>query len=241
MPSGLTATPESADTVNLSWSADSGSDGTVTYLLYRNGTKITSTTNLTYGDSGLTGGDTYEYTRGASDNNGTSNQSSQVGATTLVAACQIVTIPAYYGPDDSGSPWAAATTDDSGGIMIANPDSGPYTLAYWDGSGYPAAITAAGAAGIQVYGYVDTDYMIDPSNNGANGTSGNRSNTISDVETQINTWLSYGVKNIFFDEVTDGVYSGLGTDPNNSTEGQPNTYVEDYQELTAYVHANGGR
>jgi hypothetical protein len=125
--------------------------------------------------------------------------------------------------------------------MIANPDSGPYTLGYWDEAGYPAAEAAAEAAGIQVYGYVDSDYMIDPSDNGANGTSGDRSNTISDIEAQINTWLSYGIKNIFFDEVTDGINNGLGTDPNNSTDGQPNTFVEDYQELTAYVHANGGK
>jgi beta-glucanase (GH16 family) len=65
----------------LSWTADSSSGGTVSYLIYRNGTKINTTTTTSYSDSGLTAGDTYSYSIAASNSNGTSNQSSAVDAT----------------------------------------------------------------------------------------------------------------------------------------------------------------
>jgi hypothetical protein len=65
----------------LSWTADSSSGGTITYLIYRNGTKINTTTTTSYSDSGLTAGDTYSYSIAASDAYGISNQSSQVGVT----------------------------------------------------------------------------------------------------------------------------------------------------------------
>ena len=82
VPTGLTATASSGSTVSLSWTADSSSGGTVTYLIYRNGTKISTTTSTSYGDSGLTAGNTYSYTIAASNSNGTSNQSSAVNVTT---------------------------------------------------------------------------------------------------------------------------------------------------------------
>jgi hypothetical protein len=81
VPSGISATATSGSTVSLSWNADSSSGGTVTYLIYRNGTKINTTTSTSYGDSGLTSGDTYSYTIAASNSNGTSNQSSAVDVT----------------------------------------------------------------------------------------------------------------------------------------------------------------
>lgn len=82
VPSGLSATATSSSTVNLSWTADSSSGGTVTYLIYRNATEMSTTTATTYADSGLTGGDTYSYTIAASNSYGTSSQSGAVDVTT---------------------------------------------------------------------------------------------------------------------------------------------------------------
>ena len=82
VPTGLSATATSSSAVSLSWNADSSSGGTITYLIYRNATKINTTTSTTYADSGLTGGDTYSYSIAASNSYGTSNQSSAVDVTT---------------------------------------------------------------------------------------------------------------------------------------------------------------
>jgi len=82
VPSGLSGTASSGTAVNLSWTADSSSGGTVTYLIYRGGTEITTTTSTSYADSGLAAGDTYSYTIAASNASGTSAQSGAVDVTT---------------------------------------------------------------------------------------------------------------------------------------------------------------
>jgi len=86
VPSNLSATATSSSTVNLTWTADSSSGGTVTYYIYRGGTEITTTTATSYGDSGLTGGDSYNYTIAANNSYGTSDQSATVGVTTPTGA-----------------------------------------------------------------------------------------------------------------------------------------------------------
>ncbi len=83
IPSGLSATPASDATVNLSWTADSSTNGTVTYSIYRNGSQVGTTTNTTYSDTGLISNTAYSYTISAKNNNGTSDQSSSVNVTTL--------------------------------------------------------------------------------------------------------------------------------------------------------------
>ncbi len=81
-PSSLSANATSSTTVNLSWNADSNSNGTVTYLIYRNGTQITTTTATSYSNSGLTANTIYSYSIAAQNNNGTSSQTSSINVTT---------------------------------------------------------------------------------------------------------------------------------------------------------------
>jgi Spherulation-specific family 4 len=101
------------------------------------------------------------------------------------AVCQSVAIPAYFYPTPGG-PWSAADAATPGvGLMVANVDNGPGTAVNSD---YTAAINAAQAAGIKVFGYVYTNY-------GAISAS--------TVEANISAWKAlYGVTSIFLDEAS---------------------------------------
>jgi Spherulation-specific family 4 len=101
--------------------------------------------------------------------------------------CQSVAIPAYFYPS-AGGPWSSADAAAPGvGIMIANVDSGPGTAVNTD---YVAAIAAARAVGIRVFGYVHTSY----------GAISART-----VEAGITAWRTlYGVTSIFLDEASTG-------------------------------------
>ena len=121
------------------------------------------------------------------------------------AVSETIIVPAYIYP---GSGWnGLAASAPTVSIAVANPASGP-------GSSYAsnvaAQIATEQAAGIVMYGYVDTDY-------------GGR--TIAAVESDVALWASfYGITNIFFDRVT--------TDAP--------TEASFYAPLYAYVHAGGG-
>lgn len=121
------------------------------------------------------------------------------------AVTETIIVPAYIYP---GSGWnGLAASAPTVSIAVANPASGP-------GSSYAsnvaAQIATEQAAGIVMYGYVDTDY-------------GGR--TIAAVESDVALWASfYGITNIFFDRVT--------TDAP--------TEASFYAPLYAYVHAGGG-
>jgi hypothetical protein len=99
--------------------------------------------------------------------------------------CQSVAIPAYFYPS-AGGLWSSADAAASGvGIMVANVANGPGTAVNSD---YAAAIAAARAAGVRVFGYVYTHY-------GAISTS--------TVEAAISGWKTlYGVTSIFVDEAS---------------------------------------
>jgi hypothetical protein len=119
-----------------------------------------------------------------------SGGSASASATVTVApavpkVCQSVAIPAYFYPS-AGGLWSTADSSAPGvGIMVANVANGPGTAVNSD---YAAAIAAARAAGVQVFGYVYTHY-------GAVSTG--------TVEASINAWRTlYGVTSIFLDEAS---------------------------------------
>jgi|GEM_PF-3041356 len=91
-------------------------------------------------------------------------------------------VPAYGAPDGN-SFWDQVQNAKPGSIFIMNPNSGPGNQV---DPTYKAAVEAAHAKGVKIYGYVSTQY-------------GNRS--ASDVNSDINAYKSgYGVDGIFLDE-----------------------------------------
>jgi Spherulation-specific family 4 len=132
----------------------------------------------------LVGSATYKLT--CTGSGGSASASTSVTVAPAVAkVCQSVAIPAYFYPS-AGGLWNTADSSAPGvGIMVANVANGPGTTVNSD---YASAITAARAAGVQVFGYVHTTY-------GAIGTG--------TVEANINAWRTlYGVTSIFVDEAS---------------------------------------
>jgi len=86
-PPGNLAASQATTGVNVSWTAstDSGS-GIAAYLVYRNGTQLAATSNLSYTDTSVTSGVTYTYTATAVDQvgyeSGTSSPASITTAST---------------------------------------------------------------------------------------------------------------------------------------------------------------
>lgn len=60
-PASLNATSAGATQINLSWPAATDNVGVTSYILTRNGVQISAGTNLSYSDTGLTAGTTYQY------------------------------------------------------------------------------------------------------------------------------------------------------------------------------------
>jgi hypothetical protein len=130
------------------------------------------------------GSATYKLT--CTGSGGSASASTSVTVAPAVAkVCQSVAIPAYFYPS-AGGLWNTADRSAPGvGIMVANVANGPGTTVNSD---YASAITAAHAAGVQVFGYVHTTYGAISA-----GT----------VEANINAWRTlYGVTSIFVDEAS---------------------------------------
>jgi chitodextrinase len=60
-PTSLTALAVSSSQINLSWGASTDNTGISAYDIYRNGTKIASSTTTSFGDTGLSANTTYSY------------------------------------------------------------------------------------------------------------------------------------------------------------------------------------
>jgi hypothetical protein len=113
-PTGLVAAGSTASTVTLDWTPDPVTDGVTGYDIYRNGVKVGSTsgTAISYTDTGLTAGTTYQYAIDGKDGSG--NVSSRTGTiavatpaaaqATLVqtagSATSTVVLPAASKPGD---------------------------------------------------------------------------------------------------------------------------------------------
>ena len=82
-PTNLTATAISTSQINLSWSASTHNVGVTGYRVYRNGTQIATTPEISYSNTGVSDGTTYTYAVAAYDAAGNvSAQSISVSATT---------------------------------------------------------------------------------------------------------------------------------------------------------------
>jgi hypothetical protein len=82
-PTNLTATAISSSQINLSWTVSTDNIGVTGYKIYRDGVEITTTSNSSYQDTGLSPSTTYSYTVSAYDAAGNeSGQSTASQATT---------------------------------------------------------------------------------------------------------------------------------------------------------------
>lgn len=111
-PTNLSATAVSSTQVNLSWNASSDNVAVTGYRIYRNGSQITTTSNTSYNNTGLSANTTYTYTVTAYDAAGNeSSHSSQVSATTPSAAAPTYTVTISPAGNGSGT-----VTSNVGGI-----------------------------------------------------------------------------------------------------------------------------
>ena len=87
-PSGLTATATNSSSVSLSWTASTDNVGVTGYTIFRNGTKIGTTTATSYTDNSVASNTQYTYTVAAYDAVGnTSTPSSAATVRTPVEQC----------------------------------------------------------------------------------------------------------------------------------------------------------
>jgi lysophospholipase L1-like esterase len=103
VPTGLTAAAQSSSRIDLAWTAssDSGS-GVAGYNVFRNGTRLATTTSPTYSDTGLASNTLYTYTVTAFDrvspNHNESAQSAPASATTQTTATPSPTVSLQVNP-----------------------------------------------------------------------------------------------------------------------------------------------
>ncbi len=94
VPAGLTAGTRTVNSVSISWSASTDNVAVSGYNVYRNGTKITTTTSTNYNVTGLSANTNYTFAVSAYDAAGnTSANSANLNASTL-ADTQAPTTPA---------------------------------------------------------------------------------------------------------------------------------------------------
>ncbi len=66
-PTGLTATAAGANQINLTWTASTDNVGVAGYMVFRNASRVGTTSSLFYSDTGLSANTTYTYTVSAFD------------------------------------------------------------------------------------------------------------------------------------------------------------------------------
>ena len=89
-PTNLSATPLSSSSIQLVWTASTGSSGVAGYKIFRLGTQVGTSSTNSYSDSGLAPSTQYTYTVAAYDSSGnTSTQSISASATTLAQAITV--------------------------------------------------------------------------------------------------------------------------------------------------------
>ena len=146
-PSGLTATATSGSSVSLSWTASTDT-GVTGYDIFRNGTKVGTSTTTSYTDNGLFSNTTYTYTVTAQDAAGeVSTPSDSVTATTLAAQCpcSIWQDGPATGSAESNDPNAqtlgvrfqASSSGDITGVRFYKEpdDTGAHTGSLWSSTG----------------------------------------------------------------------------------------------------------
>ncbi len=96
---GLTATPASSTSIDLSWDANTESDLSY-YNIYRDGVKIATTTSTTYTDTGLSPSTTYTYEVSAVDTAGNEGTKSDPASATTYGdnTMHVASIDMWYEP-----------------------------------------------------------------------------------------------------------------------------------------------
>ena len=87
-PTALTAQPTSSNSIALSWTGSTDNVGVAGYHVYRNGTKILTTTSTSAVNQGLTAATTYSYTVTAYDAAGNESLASTAASATTLSGTQ---------------------------------------------------------------------------------------------------------------------------------------------------------
>jgi hypothetical protein len=139
-PSGLTGTATGPSSVSLSWTASTDNIGVTGYNIFRNGTKIGTSTTTSYTDNSVASSTTYTYTVTAYDAAGqvsTPSNSATVataGSTAPGAPTGVTAVPG------DGSATVSWTAPSNGGSAITS-----YTVTPYIGSAAQTPVTVSGS------------------------------------------------------------------------------------------------
>ncbi len=123
VPGNVRVTSRTQRNISLAWNASTDNVGVTGYRIRRNGTVIATVTSLTYNDTNVTAGTSYNYTVSAVDaNNNASAQSSTLTAKTLrngdangddkVNIFDVSILLSHYNKTNNSSDWANARVAD---------------------------------------------------------------------------------------------------------------------------------
>lgn len=110
VPASLSATAMSSSQVQLNWIASTDNVAVTSYDVYRNGSKIGTSSTPTYSDSGLTASTAYSYTVTAKDAAGNASAASTAASVTTPASGGIGTGSLYYNINGSNVSYLEAET-----------------------------------------------------------------------------------------------------------------------------------
>ena len=129
VPANLVGSVASPTQINLSWTASTDSAGVAGYNVFRNGSKIGTTANPSYQDTGLSVGTSYTYAVSAYDTAGnTSAQSATVSVSTPTPPSVAMSSPRNGTMFKAGSLSVASSASDASGIasITISVDSNPF-------------------------------------------------------------------------------------------------------------------
>jgi uncharacterized protein DUF4082 len=122
-PSAVSAVAQDSSNVLVTWQASQSANPITSYTVYRNGSKLAdASTSLSYTDTTVTGGATYNYQVQAMDSTGATSVLSAVATVTVPPATtgSVTTcpLPAYPSASCTGVPAGIALTDYTGPTTI---------------------------------------------------------------------------------------------------------------------------
>ena len=128
-PTGVSASANSSSQITVSWGAVTGA---TSYIIYRGGTQVGTSTGTSYVNTGLSASTTYSYTVAAVNAGGTSAQSSAASATTQAAAIPVPAAPtgvsaSAYSSSQITVSWSSVTGATSYKIYRSTSSSGTYS------------------------------------------------------------------------------------------------------------------